>query len=147
MNNYWTVISGLVAAGFFVLYLPHIFVIHREKFTRKQFVEQYSSFQWINSDLVIEFFAFLILIIGFAVGTYILQTRNSLAFFSIIPAGLGLINGLLTAKTGICRVPYPKMPYRYIYDATLRQMGWGQSIIGIINIVIAIGIALYEGPL
>jgi|GEM_PF-2634518 len=134
-------------AGSIALYLPHPFILHQEKLTRKEFVERYPQFRWIEEDLILEFSIFLTLMLSFAGGIFLLRTPLSFGLFSIIFAGLALYNGLLTAKTGICRVPYPRMPYRYLYDDKLRRVGWGQAILGGVIIVIAIGLALYKGPL
>ena len=141
------ILLGLITAGGLAIYLPRPFVVHKQKFTRKEFVEQHPEFSWIKSDYVIEFFVFMATILGFASGLYLLQTPLSLGLFSIVFAGLALYNGLLTAKTGICRVPYPRMPYRYVYENNLRRVGWGQVVFGFITIVVAIGLALYRGPL
>jgi hypothetical protein len=140
-------IALAIAAGFIAIYLPHLFVIHKEKLNRKQFIERFPKFYWIEDDLITDFFVFVFLMIGATSGFCLLQTPLSLGLFSIVIAGIALSNGLLTATTGICRVPYPKMPYEYLHDDCLRKVGQAQIIISVITIVAAIALALYKGPI
>lgn len=141
------VLLGLIIADGIAIHLPRPFVIHHQKFTRQEFVERYPEFRWIKSDYVIEFFVFVASILGFAGGLYLLQTPLSLGLFSIVFADLAVYNGLLTATTGICRVPYSRRPYRYVYENHLRRVGWGQVGFGLITIAVASGLALSRGPL
>ncbi len=76
-----------------------------------------------------------------------LQTPLSFGLFSIVMAGMAFFNGFLTISTGIYRVPYPKMPYLYIFDINLRRIGWYQVILSAITILTAISLAFYRGPL
>jgi len=147
MTTIKIVLSGLVIAGFIAIYLPRLFVIHKEKLTRQQFVERFPEFYWIENDLITDFLVFVFAMFGATIGFCLLQTPLSLGLFSILFAGPALLNGWLTATTGICRVPYPKMPYEYLHNDSLRKVGQAQIIISVITIVAAIALALYKGPL
>ncbi len=142
------VVWGLVAAGFIAIYLPRLFVVHKEKLSGKQFVKRYPEFLWwIQIEYWVDFFLFFLLFLGAFRGIIWLQTPLSFGLFSIVMAGMAFFNGFLTISTGIYRVPYPKMPYLYIFDINLRRIGWYQVILSAITILTAISLAFYRGPL
>lgn len=138
------IIFGLVIIGFIAMYIPRLFVIHKEKLTRNQFVEKYSEFKWIEFDLIVEFFIFTVIMLGVGGSIYLLQTPMSLGLFSIIISGMALCDGLFTVITGVCRIPYPKMPSYYVYDSGLRKVGWIQVVLSSMTIVTAIVLAIHK---
>ena len=137
-------IVGLAAVGFAAIYLPRLLTNRMEQFTREYFIEMHPDFVWLQSDLIFEFVWFTFLMIVIAVGIYLFQHKPvSLGLFSLFPAGLALTNGLLTARTGICRVPYRRKRYLYVYDESLRAVGWIQFSVAIVVIATAIILVLF----
>jgi len=142
------VVWGLVAAGFIAIYLPLLFVGHKEKLTSKQFAKRYPEFLWwIQIDYWVDVFIFIPLFLGAFLGIIWLQTPLSFGLFSIVIAGLAFVKGFLTVTTGICCVPNKKLPYDYNFDNNLRRVGWYQVILSAITILTAIILAFYRGPL
>jgi hypothetical protein len=143
MMPYYVIVMGLVSLGLLAMYLPHLFDIQKEKLTRNQFIGQYPEFRWLESDLIIDTLIFLALIISVAGAIYLLQTPLSLGLFSIVFTGLALFDGILTVKTGICRIPYPKVPYQYVYDKSLDRLGWSQIFLSVFIMTTAIAFAVF----
>ena len=137
------IIIGLIAVGFGGIYLPCLFVNQAEKFTREEFIRINPEFDWLKSDLILEFVWFTCLMIGIASGIYLFQHKPmSLGLFSLLPAGLAFANGLMTVKTGICRVPYQFRGYLYVFDESLRKVGLIQLSIALAVILAAVALVL-----
>jgi hypothetical protein len=143
MMPFYVIIIGLVSLGLLAIYLPHLFDIQKEKLTRDQLIGQYPEFKWLESDLIIDTLIFIALMIGVAGAIYLLQTPLSLGLYSIVFAGLALFDGILMVKTGICRVPYPKLSYQYVYDKSLDRLGWNQIFLSVFTITTAIAFAVF----
>jgi hypothetical protein len=136
------VLPALMVVSGMALYLPYSFVPRQEQLDRQEFVKRYPQFKWLQADLLIDVAVFALILLVFAVGILLRPTLLSLGLFSLIFSGLATWNGLMTARTGICRVPYPRMRYRYVYAPALRSMGPRQFILGFTLMASAIVLAV-----
>jgi len=141
----------LCGLSLLLYYLPNRFAFYKEQLTKEQFIEKYPDFEGLVRNRTAAIPSIVFGALGLLSYLIYHTWTLTLGFTAIALTIFPIFNGLMTGNTGICCVPpihYPgshKSSYfiqKYVFDDSLRKMGWGQVIGGLIIIALSIGLTL-----